>query len=83
MEGNFVDGYHTKKQINKKPLAFKNIMENGKMKKENKTNIQFLEIEIKSPLSSYSIKFYRSLGFFIGHLIRRRLRHGQLLLLPL
>lgn len=57
--------YHTKKQINKKNLVFKNIMENGKMKKENKTNIQFLEIEIKSPLSSYSIKFYRSLvGFF-------------------
>lgn len=38
---------YQKKKI--KILVFKNIMENGKMKKENKlTNIQFLEMEIKS-----------------------------------
>lgn len=43
----FCRWYHTKKK--KKILVFKNIMENGKMKKENKlTNTQFLEMEIKS-----------------------------------
>lgn len=44
----FCRWYHTKKK-KIKILVFKNIMENGKMKKENKlTNIQFLEMEIKS-----------------------------------